>query len=37
MKILVVPVGIDSKEGEQYGPILEDGSFIFVPFTEFSF
>lgn len=36
MKILVVPVGIDSKEGEQYGPILEDGSFIFVPFPEFS-
>lgn len=31
MKIALIPVGIDSREGRQLSPILKDGRFIFIP------
>ncbi len=36
MKILIVPIGIESSTGGQYAPILDDGRFLFIPIPEFS-
>ncbi len=36
MKVLIVPIGIESKTGGQYAPILDDGRFLFIPIPEFS-
>jgi hypothetical protein len=36
MKVALFPIGMESSSGKQYGPVLEDNRFHYIPIPELS-